>query len=273
MKRLISGVFALFVAANVNAAVVATVDGQEITDEEVNRVLFQATRGQASNYETLNATLKQQLIDQVIEQKLLVKYALKEGIEKDSDYQKTLARAKNDIIIQTWLDKEFGKFKITDEQVKKYFNDNADTFPQKPESWTVSHILVKDEATAKKVIKEIGSGKDLSAKFAEAVNKYSEDNVSKANGGAFGVITKQTQFIPEFLNAVFALKKGEISKTPVKTQFGYHVIYITDKSAGGKYTFEEIKGEITEMVKRDEFAKNLKSQVQKLKDKAKIEIK
>ncbi|MDR2080326.1 MAG: peptidylprolyl isomerase [Campylobacteraceae bacterium] len=273
MKKVIAGVFALFVAAHVNAAVVATVDGQDVTDEEVNRVLFQATRGQAANYENLNGTLKKQLIDQVIEQKLLTKQAFKNGIEKDADYQKALAQAKNDIALQTWLEKEFSKFKITDEQVKKYYDDNSNTFPPKPESWTVSHILVKDEATAKKVIKELSGAKDLPAKFAEAAAKYSEDNVTKTQGGALGVVTKNTMFVEEFLNATFALKKGEITKTPVKTIHGYHVIYVTDKSAEGKYTFDEVKNQIIDIVTREEFQKNLKSQAQKLKDKAKIEIK
>jgi parvulin-like peptidyl-prolyl isomerase len=70
------------------------------------------------------------------------------------------------------------------------------------------------------------------------------------------------------------MKKGDLSKTPVKTIHGYHIIYVTDKNAESKYTFEEIKDELTNnVVKRAEFQKNLQSQVQKLKDKAKIEIK
>ncbi|MDR0666721.1 MAG: peptidylprolyl isomerase [Campylobacteraceae bacterium] len=273
MKKLITGIFALFVAANVNAAVIATVDGQEVTDEEVNIALYQMTRGQASNYESLNDADKKRLIDQVIERKLLAKNALKNGIEKDPDYQKALSQAKDNIAISTWIEREFNKLQITDEQIKKYYDDNANTFPPKPESWTVSHILVKDEATAKKVIKELNGVKDLPAKFTEAVQKYSEDNVSKAKGGALGAVTKQTPLVKEFLDATFAMKKGDVSKTPVKTVYGYHIIYVTDKSAESKYVFEEIKNEVADIVKKEEFNKNLQSQVQKLKDKAKIEIK
>ncbi|MDR1614772.1 MAG: peptidylprolyl isomerase [Campylobacteraceae bacterium] len=273
MKKLVVGVFALLVAVNINAAVVATVDGQEITDEDVNRALRQITGGRALNYESLNSEVKKQLIDQVIEQKLLVKYAIKNGIEKDADYIKTLAQAKNDIALEIWIEKEFDKIKISNEQVKKYYDENSDKFPLKPEELKVSHILVKDKAAAEKIIKELNGVKELPAKFAEAANKYSEDNASKTNGGSLGTITKQTQLIKEFLDAAFALKKGEISKTPVKTQFGYHIIYVADKQLESKYTFDEVKDNIALDLKKVEFQNYLKTQAKALKDKAKIEIK
>ncbi|MDR1007403.1 MAG: peptidylprolyl isomerase [Campylobacteraceae bacterium] len=274
MKKFIIGALALIVAANINAAVIATVNGQEITDEDANLVIRQLTGGAGGSYDNLNDELKKQIVDQLVEKKLLTSYAIKNGIEKDSKYIKTLSQVKNDIALQVWLDKEFDKLKITDEQVKQYYDENTDKFPLKPEAWKVSHILVKDEATAKKVIKELNGAKDLPAKFIEAVQKYSEDNASKATSGALGTITKQTPFVKEFLDATFTMKKGDLSKTPVKTIHGYHIIYVTDKSAESKYTFEEIKDELTNnVVKRAEFQKNLQSQVQKLKDKAKIEIK
>lgn len=273
MKKVIAGVFALFVAAHVNAAVVATVNGQEITDEDVNRALRQASNGQASNYENLNAELKKQLIDQVIEQKLLVQYAIKSGIEKDATYQKMLSQVKNDVALQAWIEKEFNKIKVSDEQVKKFYDENLNTYFVKPEGLKVSHILVKDEATAKKVIKELGGANDLQSKFAEAAGKYSEDNASKAQGGDLGTITKQTPFIKEFLDAAFTIKKGEMSKTPVKTQFGYHIIYVADKIPEGKYELNEVKDAIISDLKRVEFQAYLKTQSKTLKDKAKIEIK
>ncbi|MDR2635996.1 MAG: peptidyl-prolyl cis-trans isomerase [Campylobacteraceae bacterium] len=274
MKKLIVGALALLVAANMNAAVIATVNGQEITDEEANALLRQVTGGVGGRYESLNDEYKKQVIDQLVERKLLVSHAVKSGIEKDSKYIKTLAQAKSDIALNIWIEKEFDKLKITDAQVKQYYDENTDKFPLKPESWAVSHILVKDEATAKKIIKELNNSKDLPAKFAEAVQKYSEDNASKATNGSVGIVTKQTQFVKEFLDATFAMKKGDLSKTPVKTVHGFHILYITDKIPESKYTFEEIKDELTNnVVKRVEFQKSLESQVQKLKDKAKIEIK
>ncbi|MDR0762434.1 MAG: peptidylprolyl isomerase [Campylobacteraceae bacterium] len=273
MKKLVIGALTLLVAVNINAAVIATVNGQEITDEDANIAIRQLSGGAGGKYENFNDEFKKRLIDQLVEQKLLTNYAIKNGIEKDSQYKKTLSQVKNSIALQVWLEKEFEKIKITDEQIKQYYDENLDKFPLKPEAWQVSHILVKDESTAKKVIKELGSAKDLPAKFGEAAQKYSQDNVSKAINGSLGIITKQTPFVKEFLDATFAMKKGNLSKTPVKTVHGYHIIYVTDKTNESKYTFEEIKGELINIVKRTEFEKSLKEQTQKLKDKAKIEIK
>jgi peptidylprolyl isomerase len=269
MKKLIIGALALLVAANINAAVIATVNGQEITDEDANLILRQFGGGK---YENLNDDDKKRLIDQLVEQKLLLNYAVKNGIEKDSKYVKELSQAKNDIALQVWLENEFNKLKITDEQLKQYYDENQQIMV-KPETWQVSHILVKDESTAKKVIKELSGAKDLPAKFAEAVQKYSQDNASKASSGALGAVTRQTQFVKEFLDATFVMKKGDLSKTPIKTVHGYHIIYITDKIDESKYAFEEVKDKLADLIKRTEFGKSIKDQAQKLKDKAKIEIK
>jgi parvulin-like peptidyl-prolyl isomerase len=269
MKKLVIGALALLVAANINAAVIATVNGQEITDEDASLILRQFGGGK---YESLSDEYKKQLIDHLVERKLLTSHALKSGIEKDSKYIKTLSQIKGDIALQVWTEKEYEKIKITDEHLKKYYDENQQMMT-KPETWQVSHILVKDESTAKKVIKELNSAKDLPAKFIEAVQKYSQDNASKASNGALGAVTRQTQFVKEFLDATFAMKKGDLSKTPVKTTYGYHIIYVTDKIDEGKYPFEEVKDKLIDLVKRTEFEKSIKEQTQKLKDKAKIEIK
>ncbi|CAM4061552.1 MULTISPECIES: peptidylprolyl isomerase PrsA [Bacillus] len=115
---------------------------------------------------------------------------------------------------------------ITDKEVK----DNY-----KPEI-KASHILVKDEATAKKVKDELAQGKS----FEELAKQYSEDTGSKEKGGDLGYFTAG-KMVKEFEDAAYKLKKDEISE-PVKSQFGYHIIKVTDIKE--QKPFDEVKGDI-----------------------------
>ncbi|MCM3666332.1 peptidylprolyl isomerase [Mesobacillus subterraneus] len=128
---------------------------------------------------------------------------------------------------------------ITDEEMKTYFEENKDSFDEK-EQVKASHILVEDEATAKKVKEEIDSGKD----FAELAKKYSTDTSNAADGGDLGYFTKG-EMAEEFEKAAFEMEINTVSN-PVKTVFGYHIIKVTDKKAAKDATFEVHKDEIKE---------------------------
>lgn len=116
---------------------------------------------------------------------------------------------------------------ITDKELK----DNY-----KPEI-KASHILVKDEATAKKVKEELGQGKS----FEELAKQYSEDTGSKEKGGDLGFFGPG-KMVKEFEDAAYKLKKDEVSE-PVKSQFGYHIIKVTDIKEPEK-SFEQSKADI-----------------------------
>ncbi|MDH4423572.1 MULTISPECIES: peptidylprolyl isomerase PrsA [Bacillus] len=116
---------------------------------------------------------------------------------------------------------------ITDKELK----DNY-----KPEI-KASHILVKDEATAKKVKEELGQGKS----FEELAKQYSEDTGSKEKGGDLGFFGPG-KMVKEFEDAAYKLKKDEVSE-PVKSQFGYHIIKVTDIKEPEK-SFDQSKADI-----------------------------
>lgn len=127
--------------------------------------------------------------------------------------------------------------KITEKEMKTYFEENKDSFDQK-EQVKASHILVKDEAAAKKVKDELDNGKD----FAELAKKYSTDKSNAAAGGDLGYFAKG-EMAEEFEKAAFSLKVDEISE-PVKTEFGYHIIKVSDKKAAKAAEYEDHKKEI-----------------------------
>ncbi|MGN7115365.1 peptidylprolyl isomerase [Lysinibacillus odysseyi] len=149
----------------------------------------------------------------------------KKDVEKDiKNYLLTLK------VMEDYID-------VTDEDVKAYYEENKESFNTE-EQVQASHILVEDEATANEVIKKLNAGED----FGELAHEYSTDTVSAENGGELGYFSKG-QMVEEFENAAFAMKVGEVSKTPVKTEHGYHIIKVTDKKAAVKANFESAKEE------------------------------
>jgi len=131
--------------------------------------------------------------------------------------------------------------KITEEELKTYFEENKESFDQK-EQVKASHILVEDEALAKKVKEELDNGKD----FAELAKEYSTDTSNSEAGGDLGFFAKG-DMTEEFEKAAFNLEVDEISD-PVKTEFGYHIIKVSDKKAAKAAVYENHEKEIKDLL-------------------------
>lgn len=149
--------------------------------------------------------------------------------------------------------------KASDAQLKKYFEENKDQFL----TIKASHILVADEATAKKIKAELDKGAD----FAKLAKENSTDTATASNGGDLGEFTK-SDMLQEFSNAAFALKVNEISN-PVKTDYGYHIIKVTKRT---QKTLEKNKDEIKEAYKLAH-ANAYADVIKKLKKKSDVSIK
>lgn len=133
------------------------------------------------------------------------------------------------------------RIEITDEEIQTYFDENKDSF-DKEEEVAASHILVDDEKTAKEVVKKIEQDED----FAELAKEYSTDTASKDNGGELGFFAKG-DMVKEFEEKAFGMENGDISE-PVKTEYGYHIIKVTDKQEPKKAELEEVKEEIKDIL-------------------------
>lgn len=269
MRKIVLGALALGAAISLNAAVLATVNGQDVTDEDV-ALLLRSMPG--ASYDALPAEAKQQVLDQAIDRKLLMDEAVKSGVQNDAEFKKALESIKKEMSLEIWMKKEFDKIKISDDAAKKFFDENSDNFMQ-PERVKARHILVETEADAKNIIKELGNLKEdkLVEKFAELARKSSKDPGGQ-NGGELGWFAKN-QMVKPFADSAFALKKGELTKAPVQTQFGYHVILLEDKQPSKKVDFNEAKENIKGMLQAEEFKKVVAEEVKKIREKAKITIK
>jgi foldase protein PrsA len=152
----------------------------------------------------------------------------------------TLTTVKNDLknylILKKLMEPDI---KITDEEMKTYFNENKDSFAT-VDQVKASHILVADEKTAKEIKQKLDNGED----FAALAKKYSTDEGTKANGGELGYFAKGTM-VTEFDNVAFSLPVNTISD-PVKTEYGYHIIKVEAKKAAQAANYEDSKAQIKE---------------------------
>ncbi len=133
---------------------------------------------------------------------------------------------------------------VTEEEINAYFEENKDSF-SKSEQLEASHILVDDEATANEVKAQLDNGKD----FAELAAKYSTDASNAQSGGELGFFGKGDMVEP-FEAAAFSMKINEISD-PVKTEFGYHIIKVTNRQEAQEASLEASRAEIEETLKNE----------------------
>ncbi len=172
---------------------------------------------------------------------------------QDMDRAQFTELLKEQLIINNLKEKLTSDITVTDDDVKKYYNENKEMFKLSSPEIRASHILLKTEEEAKKVLSQLKEGKD----FAELAKKYSTDSATSAEGGDLGFFGKG-QMIPEFEKAAFALKPGEISDI-VKSEFGYHIIKVTGERSSLKLEDVEtyIKNNLESSEKEEKFNKLL----------------
>ncbi|MDX9796296.1 MAG: peptidyl-prolyl cis-trans isomerase [Arcobacteraceae bacterium] len=246
--------------------VYATVDGENITKEDIAVVL----RNPQVDFDTLPVKTQEMVINQLVEKKLLTKSALKSGVEKNSSFKEALEKIKKDLALEIWMQEEFKKISVSDKEISDYYAKNQEQFITQ-EKLNARHILVQSEDEAKAVIKSLDASKNKLESFIELAKTKSTGPTGK-NGGSLGEFAAN-QMVPEFSSAAAALQKGTYTKTPVKTQFGYHVIYLEDKTPSKKLNFDEVKEQIKQVLTQEKFRNNIKDVVAKLKESAKIVIK
>jgi len=130
---------------------------------------------------------------------------------------------------------------ITDEEMKTYFEENKESYNE-PEQVEASHILVADEATANEVKEKLAAGED----FASLAKEYSTDTANAESGGELGFFAKG-KMATEFEDIAFSMNIGDISD-PVQTDYGYHIINVTDKKEAKESVYEDHKDEIKQIL-------------------------
>lgn len=195
-------------------------------------------------YEQMKTQAGKQVLNNMVMEKVLIKNYKVEDKEVDKKYdemKKQYGDQFDTLLKQQGIKEETLKTGVRaqlaqEKAIEKTITDKELKDNYKPEI-KASHILVKDEATAKKVKEELGQGKS----FEELAKQYSEDTGSKEKGGDLGFFGAG-KMVKEFEDAAYKLKKDEVSE-PVKSQFGYHIIKVTDIKEPEK-SFEQSKADI-----------------------------
>ncbi|MCF8532074.1 MAG: peptidylprolyl isomerase [Reyranella sp.] len=184
------------------------------------------------------------LLDRVVDSKLVVQEGKKKKLTDDPDFKKRMIFVEEQVLQDFWIQREIA-LQVTLEALRKRYDERLKSMPAEEEV-RARHILVATEDEAKALIAEIKKG----AAFDKLAKEKSTDKASGAEGGDLGWF-KKSDMVKEFADAAFALKKGDMTDEPVKTQFGYHVIKIEDRRKAPPPAFEELVEQLREEMARE----------------------
>lgn len=220
--------------------VVARVGGKAVTREEVFDYA-EANMGQAAE-QLPKEKLFEIAAGQLVTQMVLLQKAKEAGLDEDPEIQEKIERAKNNMLRTEYLKGEV-EDRITEAKLKELYDEQIKKFKGEQEV-RARHILVETKDKALSLIEELNNGAD----FADLAKEHST-GPTQSKGGDLGYFTKG-QMVPEFDKAVFAMKKGEYTKEPVKTNFGWHVILVEDLRKQEAPEFEAVKDQLENRLSR-----------------------
>ncbi|MFC4810661.1 peptidylprolyl isomerase [Paenibacillus sp. GCM10023250] len=255
---------------------VGSVNGVSITKDQLYDAMAKLGGAQ-----TMDNLIQDELIKQEADKKGIVITAadvdkeienIKKRFPSEADFESALMQSGmtlEDLKAQTPMQLRIRKIlepqaQVTDKDVEDYFNQNKAQFDQ-PEEVKASHILVATKEEAEAIIKQLEGGAD----FATLAKEKSTDTGTKDNGGDLGFFGKGAMD-PAFEKAAFALKVGEMTKEPVKSQYGYHIIKVTDRHEAKPATLAEKKDEIKEQLIQSKVSDLSATWLDDLKKKAQI---
>ncbi len=244
--------------------IVATYKGVEVKESQVMQQFQPSLDTQPSakgkKFTDFDANIQEMLVKGYIDAKLLDQEAKNSNIESSKEFQSKLNIVKNQLVQQELMER-YVKSHVDEKMINAEYDKLVASLKGKEEV-KVSHILVANEKDAINVQNRLKKGE----KFAKLAKDFSKDEGSKANGGEIGYITSG-QLVPEFEDKALSMKVNEIS-SPVKTQFGWHIITVLDKRPAQIPSKEEAIASITNQLSRDVILKY----VADLESKADIKI-
>jgi peptidyl-prolyl cis-trans isomerase C len=247
--------------ADKSSSIVARINNKTISLKDFeNRISKLPPR-----YQEVVNKRKLDYLHDLVDEELLFEEASRRCLQDKSEVKELLFEAKKKILISKLIDTEINKnISVSDDELENYYKSHQDEFVE-PERLRASHILVSDIDAAREILKDVKNGRD----FAELAREKSIDP-SKVNGGDIGYFTKG-QMIPDFEDACFKLKPGEISDI-VKTSIGFHIIKLTDRIPAQHKSFEQVKEDTRNALLTRHRKSNFDSLIENLRKSARIKI-
>lgn len=204
--------------------------------------------------------MQDQLREEVVMREIFMQEAQKAGLDATEDYKSQLEVARQNILIRALFKDYADKHPVTDAEAKAEYDKFAAANSGK--EYKARHILVEKESEAKDIIANLKKG----AKFEDIAKKQSKDAGSGANGGDLDW-APASAYVTEFTEAMIKLNKGQLTQTPVKSQFGWHVIRVDDIREAQLPKFEDVKPQIAQQLQQQRMANFQKD----VREKAKVE--
>ncbi|MGL4606911.1 MAG: peptidylprolyl isomerase [Eubacteriaceae bacterium] len=241
----------------------AVVEGKTIYSSDLDALIKQLPQEQANQF--LSREGRRQLLEELIAQELFYLEGKESKIDETQEFKEMLKDAENKLLKTHTIAKFMTAISIPDDEVQKFYDENPDQFIA-PDSVRASHILLPSEQQAIDIIAEIKNGKS----FEDAAKEYSVCP-SKDKGGDLSYFSKG-QMVPEFENATFALEIGEMTDVPVSSQFGFHIIKLTDRKESQTIPYDAVKENARTYLLREKQNKAFIGKVEDLKKKYKVEV-
>jgi peptidyl-prolyl cis-trans isomerase C len=245
----------LCAATAAQAQTVATVNGVPVSQQRIDAIAAQS--GRAATPE-----VTKEIVENLAYTIIAYQEALKGGLEKTDEAIAQLDSAKQSVLARIYVEKYIKTIQISDAELQAEFNKM--NTGNEGKQYKARHILVEKEGDAKKIIAQLK--KDPKA-FSALAKAKSTDKGSAINGGDLGFFDPQSM-VPEFSAAVMQLQKGKFTTTPVKSQFGYHVIVLDDVRSAPPVTLDQVKPQLQQQMRQEA----LRAYFDQLKSQAKIEI-
>lgn len=237
---------------------VAVVNGKAVPKARVDALAEQMARAGRP----VSPEQEGQLREEVIMREIFMQEAQKRGLDASPDFQAQMEFARQSLLVRELLVDYQKAHPVTDAEIQAEYEKVKAANASDAKEYKAQHILVEKEADAKAIIASLKKG----AKFEDIAKKQSKDPGSGANGGDLGW-ANPAGYVKEFSEALVALKKGQTTEAPVKTQFGYHVIRLNDERQQEFPPLEQVKQQIGQQLAQQKMA----AFQQELRAKAKVE--
>jgi len=242
----------------------ATVEGKPIYADQLDLLIAQATDEQKRQFQSPEG--RERLLDEMIAQELFYQEAKKNKLEETETFKLILEEAKEKLIKSHAIAEFMKQFTASEKEAKAFYDNNPKEFIA-PDSVRASHILLPAEQQAIDILEEIKANKKT---FEEAAKEYSTCP-SKENGGDLSYF-QRGQMVPEFEEAAYAMKVGEITDQPVKTQFGFHIIKVTDRKTDEVIPYDTVKKSVMSYLSGQKQNDEFLNHIEALKKVYKVEI-
>ncbi len=244
MKKLTLTALAVLSMAGAMAQNVAVVNGKPVPTARVEALKQQVER----SGRPVTPDMMQQIKEEVVTREIFMQEARRLGLESRADYRNQLELARQTLLIRELFSELQKKNPVTDAEVKAEYDKFVAANGGK--EYRARHILVEKEDEAKALIEQIKKG----AKFEDLAKKSSKDPGSGANGGDLDW-ANASSYVPEFSQAMVKLAKGPMAESPVKSQFGFHIIRVDDIRDAQLPKLDEVKPQIAQQLQQDKLSR------------------